>query len=119
MSRSDLAKDYRTASSSVRDKGSPEMIYEFRLGSGLNQVDVRRALTGSSSGKLNLYPARYSSRFRNRFPLAAIVIVILCMTAAAQKKSSCIECHIKLDDPRLSAPAKLFENDIHKSRGLS
>ena len=39
--------------------------------------------------------------------------------ASAQKKSSCIECHAKLDDPRLSAPAKTFENDIHKARGLS
>src|SRR5438552_7503752 len=50
----------------------------------------------------------------------AIAIVLACsMIASAQKKSSCIECHIKLDDTRLSAPAKLFDNDIHKSRGLS
>jgi len=49
-----------------------------------------------------------------------IIAVVLCASAAsAQKKSSCIECHIKLDDTRLSAPAKLFDNDIHKSRGLS
>ncbi|MGZ8844068.1 MAG: cytochrome c3 family protein [Pyrinomonadaceae bacterium] len=48
-----------------------------------------------------------------------IVTLILCATASAQKKSSCIECHIKLEDTRLSAPAKLFNNDIHKSRGLS
>src|SRR5712691_2251148 len=39
--------------------------------------------------------------------------------ASAQKKSSCIECHSNLDDPRLSAPAKLFDNDIHRARGLS
>src|SRR6266704_1877604 len=39
--------------------------------------------------------------------------------ASAQKKGSCIECHSKLDDPRLSAPAKLFDNDIHHARGLS
>lgn len=45
--------------------------------------------------------------------------LVLCATASAQKKSSCIECHIKLEDTRLSAPAKLFDNDIHKSRGLS
>src|SRR5207247_9611684 len=37
----------------------------------------------------------------------------------AQKKSSGIERHIKLEDRRLSAPAKAFDNDIHKSRGLS
>ena len=48
-----------------------------------------------------------------------IVMLILCVSAQAQTKSSCIECHIKLEDTRLSAPAKLFDNDIHKSRGLS
>ncbi|HKP47793.1 MAG TPA: cytochrome c3 family protein [Pyrinomonadaceae bacterium] len=44
---------------------------------------------------------------------------VIFISASAQRKSSCIECHIKLEDPRLSAPAKLFDNDIHKSRGLS
>src|SRR5678809_478590 len=39
--------------------------------------------------------------------------------ASAQKKSSCIDCHVKLDDRRLSAPARLFDNDVHRSRGLS
>jgi predicted CXXCH cytochrome family protein len=44
---------------------------------------------------------------------------VLATAVSAQKKSSCIECHARLDDPRLSAPAKLFDNDIHRSRGLS
>src|SRR5262245_3504768 len=48
-----------------------------------------------------------------------IAMLVLFSPAYSQKKSSCIECHIKLDDTRLSAPAKLFDNDIHKSRGLS
>lgn len=48
-----------------------------------------------------------------------LIVLVLGSTASAQKKSSCIECHIKLEDPRLSAPAKLFDKDIHKSRGLS
>ncbi len=47
------------------------------------------------------------------------IILLLSMLASAQKKSSCIECHSKLEDPRLSAPAKLFDNDIHHARGLS
>jgi len=51
--------------------------------------------------------------------VSLMVIAAVCTAAAAQKKSSCIECHIKLEDTRLSAPAKLFDNDIHKSRGLS
>jgi len=48
-----------------------------------------------------------------------IATVAVCSSVSAQQKSSCIECHIKLEDPRLSAPAKLFENDIHRGRGLS
>src|SRR6185503_5640773 len=51
--------------------------------------------------------------------IALAILLIFCATAAAQTKNSCIECHIKLEDTRLSAPAKLFDNDIHKSRGLS
>jgi predicted CXXCH cytochrome family protein len=51
--------------------------------------------------------------------LSALLLSMLFTSAFAQKKSSCIECHAKLDDPRLSAPAKLFDNDIHHARGLS
>ena len=58
-----------------------------------------------------------------RWPVGIILqisLVLLIFTSApAQKKSSCIECHVRLDDPRLSAPAKLFDNDIHRGRGLS
>src|SRR5256714_15199942 len=80
--------------------------------------------------KQPLYPARIHhptraaragtpvrSRFCNGIVVAAFLL--LCASAYAQKKSSCIECHSKLDDTRLSAPAKLFDNDIHRSRGLS
>ena len=51
--------------------------------------------------------------------LLALLLLTLFATVFAQKKSSCIECHVKLEDPRLSAPAKLFDNDVHRSRGLS
>src|SRR6476660_2344973 len=56
-----------------------------------------------------------------RLALALISLLLISFPAFAQeqKKSSCIECHLKLDDTRLSAPAKLFDNDIHRSRGLS
>jgi predicted CXXCH cytochrome family protein len=47
------------------------------------------------------------------------IILALFTLVPAQKKSSCIECHAKLEDTRLSAPAKLFDNDIHHARGLS
>ena len=49
---------------------------------------------------------------------AIVALIIFASVASAQKKNSCIECHVKLEDPRLSAPAKLFDNDIHKARGL-
>ena len=52
------------------------------------------------------------------------VLPVMCLLTLfthgyAQKKNSCIDCHAKLDDSRLSAPAKLFANDVHHSRGLS
>ncbi len=66
------------------------------------------------------YPARYRLWFRNLLAFSLVALCILFTASAlAQKKSSCIECHIKLDDPRLSTPAKAFDNDIHRSRGLS
>lgn len=51
--------------------------------------------------------------------LGTVLMLLLFTTAPAQKTSSCIECHSKLEDARLSAPAKLIENDIHHARGLS
>ena len=51
--------------------------------------------------------------------LIAFILLTLFTQAPAQKKNSCVDCHAGLDDPRLSGPAKLFENDIHRGRGLS
>jgi hypothetical protein len=51
--------------------------------------------------------------------LRTTIILLLFTAAPAQKKSSCIECHSKLEEARLSAPATLFDNDIHHARGLS
>ena len=50
---------------------------------------------------------------------AIAISLFLFASASAQKKSSCIECHIKLPDARLSDPAKRFDSDIHHARGLS
>ena len=62
-----------------------------------------------------------ASLIRGCFYLAALpgIILILFTVASAQKKSSCIDCHSKLGDPRMNAPATLFDNDIHHARGLS
>ena len=51
--------------------------------------------------------------------VAALMVLTLFTLASAQKKNSCFDCHVKLDDPRLSTPAKLFEHDVHRSRGLA
>ncbi len=72
-----------------------------------------------SPERLRLYSARYCSRFCTAICGVIAACLLLYSPAAAQKKSSCIECHAKLEDARLSAPAKAFDNDIHRGRGLS
>jgi predicted CXXCH cytochrome family protein len=67
----------------------------------------------------NLKFAFFNFQFAVLLPFAGLLVLVLAAATSAQTKSSCIECHIKLEDTRLSAPAKLFDNDIHKSRGLS
>jgi len=62
---------------------------------------------------------RLNARVTLRLFLRLGIILTLFTLVSAQKKSSCIECHSKLEDTRLSAPAKLFDNDIHHARGLS
>lgn len=70
---------------------------------------------------MNVPRVVHGRHVRVTFKLAVLlgIVFLLFTTAAAQKKSSCIECHLRLDDPRLSAPAKAFDNDIHHARGLS
>ena len=88
------------------------------------QIDESCPTTESLKGRMpNLQFSFCNLQFSiySFFELTVQLLMVLALvaSASAQKKSSCIECHIKLDDPRLSAPAKLFDNDIHKSRGLS
>lgn len=59
---------------------------------------------------------------------AAILLLISAATAvmllkyasgtSAQNSNSCIECHSKLEG-QFGEPARLFENDIHRARGLA
>ena len=68
--------------------------------------------------------AQWSARSTGSCWLAFLVtipvVLVLCNTSLAQQtRSSCIDCHIKLEDPRLNAPAKQFDNDVHRGRGLS
>lgn len=50
--------------------------------------------------------------------LFLFTLVATVSSGSAQKKNSCIECHIKLTDPVASAPAKQFDTDVHRARGL-
>ena len=67
---------------------------------------------------------------RNRLPDLAVAFVFIAaisvaalflrsVPGAAQTPNSCIECHSALADDRLSKPTRLFDDDIHKLRGLS
>ncbi len=74
----------------------------------------------------SLWPAQLAralhgrdARATLRIALGLVIILALFTLSAAQKKSSCIECHAKLDDKRLSTPGTAFDNDIHRARGLS
>ena len=53
------------------------------------------------------------------FMLVIPVLLVFFSTTSAQTRSSCIDCHMQLEDSRLSAPAKQFANDVHRARGLS
>ena len=66
-------------------------------------------------------PSRLTRRWCRALAISLGIAAVLTLVtiASAQKKNSCIECHSRLDDPRLSAPAKLFNNDVHSGRGLS
>ncbi len=89
----------------------------MKLGGPKGQDDLC-APAAELSPETEFAPALIAGRLL-RCALQISIILMLFATASAQKKSSCIECHAKLDDPRLSAPAKLFDNDIHRGRGLS
>ena len=48
----------------------------------------------------------------------AVVLLAALATSAQQPKSSCIDCHVKLEG-KIGDPARTIKDDIHLSRGLS
>lgn len=52
------------------------------------------------------------------FLFAAAITVVSAPDLAAQNKSSCIDCHTKLEG-KIGNPARSIKDDIHLSRGLS
>src|ERR1051325_8658207 len=81
---------------------------------GEGGVPIRQPRFGRSKLHFSLFTFQCSLLFFFTLPF----LLLSASQAFAQQKNSCIECHAKLDDPRISAPAKLFDNDIHKARGL-
>jgi hypothetical protein len=85
------------------------------------QIVGRRAGTRSWTRSLAKSTFHFSI-FNFQFSLLLISSLLFLgattSSVSAQQKNSCVECHARLDDPRISAPAKLFDNDIHKARGL-
>jgi hypothetical protein len=58
--------------------------------------------------------------------LAFILLVVAASSAGAQSPpkapqpvTGCVECHLALDDPRISPPAKLFADDVHAKAGFT
>lgn len=82
-----------------------------------DQAYQRAVAVGAA--RRNKFASAFIARRLFGHSLRVLIILMLFTVASAQKKSSCIECHSKLEDPRMSAPATLFDNDIHHARGLS
>lgn len=63
---------------------------------------------------------------RARLSVPALLALIAMLAAPAVARAQqlptaqvCIDCHLKQTDPRLSAPAKNFKNDIHAQKGFT
>lgn len=52
------------------------------------------------------------------FLFTIVVVLLPAFTAHAQQRSSCIDCHVKLEG-KLGDPARSIKDDIHLSKGLS
>ena len=103
--------------------------YHWRRSASLHRCDDNRRICDITRLQNGSIPAESSVFFDEAFrdkdralsktSFTVMVLLVLFTLASAQKKSSCIDCHVKLDDPRLSAPGEAFENDAHRGRGLS
>jgi predicted CXXCH cytochrome family protein len=57
-----------------------------------------------------------------RISLVFAIIWVVAGTAFARQAAApntCVDCHKNSEDPKLSAPMRAIENDVHGSRGLS
>jgi predicted CXXCH cytochrome family protein len=65
----------------------------------------------------NLKPSN-CRRLVRVFALVPPIALLLWVSASAQKKNSCVECHSQIEGA-LGDPVRLFKGDVHDSRGLS
>jgi hypothetical protein len=49
----------------------------------------------------------------------AAVAMLLALPAAAAPAPGCVDCHLALDDARLTPPARAFANDVHAHSGFT
>lgn len=63
---------------------------------------------------------------RNRQLLVFAAVVVLASAAGAQSPpkppvavNTCVDCHLALDDERITPPAKLFADDVHAKAGFT
>ncbi|MGH9369169.1 MAG: cytochrome c3 family protein [Thermoanaerobaculia bacterium] len=52
-------------------------------------------------------------------PLCALALVLALPAPAAASVSGCVECHLALEDARLTPPARAFADDVHAHSGFT
>jgi len=65
----------------------------------------------------NVFPYNWR-RLLRVFALVPPIAFLLLVSASAQKKNSCVDCHSQIEGT-LSEPVRLLKGDVHDSRGLS
>src|SRR5215467_14248245 len=68
--------------------------------------------------KVTNVPKPICRRIVRVLALVPLIALLLIVSASAQKKNSCIDCHSEIEGT-LSEPVRLSKGDVHDSRGLS
>jgi len=79
-----------------------------------------RVLGALCVSAVNVLRSRFDAESQRalRLVLATFLLTFAAYSANAQQKSSCVECHIKLEG-KIGDPARSIKDDVHLSRGLS
>lgn len=63
-------------------------------------------------------PHATTGRRIRSYALIPVIALLLLVTASAQKKNTCVDCHSQMEGP-LAEPVRLSKGDVHDARGLS